>query len=582
MTVHGVSVYPYSSGEFVPPVPGAPDPGPGTGAPAVPDQPGEQGYEWLVAVANFGSVGNNLRGIFAGAVIESLTICVRELGPQRVDIRVPATAHNLRVWGTVTSEVDQAGGPLAHVRGSVAREILIGSSEDGLVRWRFFCRDEVRVEGGFLRISAVGIVGGLTADRVLGSIRGPHSLMTGSFEWGDLRGWAANGVTAEVVPGGVDVGHCVRIRGNPDGVNCLQAHVRWTVPASLEFGNLLASAYVRLPNIGAEIEGYGLMTVTVTEVVSGNQIWPWPGRGNDRAAVVDMDMPRGTWLADQIVAGGGAGPAPFDVWVDVKLFPLSATEWTYFDKVHLFPLSFFRVLDIRDRADAVRDLMVEAQSGRDKRSWGVGVIKKSSMGTLPDHRQWSTDENPRLDEILEELLAEDPPGEVWDDAETGRNIAAGARRGQVRSDLVIQPWHVLGRARWTVDPGAQATGLRAQNASGASVLGAIDVGVIDTSRSGGHLMEVVLRGPSAMRQRDLGVWVRRQLERMSILQGSTSLLLRWDVGMRLAVGDSVRVAVTDGAAMHVDWMRVMSWQPDLVGQAGVLVQFGTDVDLGGA
>ena len=60
-----------------------------------------------------------------------------------------------------------------------------------------------------------------------------------------------------------------------------------------------------------------------------------------------------------------------------------------------------------------------------------------------------------------------------------------------------------------------------------------------------------------------------------------TVMVTWRCGMRLSVGDTVRVAVSDGQAVHTDWMRVMSKTPDLQGLSGVLLVLGTDVDLGG-
>ena len=77
---------------------------------------------------------------------------------------------------------------------------------------------------------------------------------------------------------------------------------------------------------------------------------------------------------------------------------------------------------------------------------------------------WRYDDNPPMDECLEALCAEEPPFEVWDDATNGRNVAVALRRGEVRDDIRIQPWDVLARVSWVVDPGAQRTAVRGQNA----------------------------------------------------------------------------------------------------------------------
>lgn len=588
MTVNGATVYdaPLTTG-FVPTIPGAPDPGPGYEPLEVPDQPGAQGDEWQVVVASFGpGTSNGVRGHLWGVVIESLTIPVREMGPQRVEFSAPLTPYNMRVWGGVSAEQDQHGNTLYHLRGSVAREVMVGSSLDGRPRWRFFCRDDVRIEGGRLRVSAVGIIGGLTADRVMGSVRGPRNRLTvarGSFEQGDLTRWETRGdAEAEVVSGGVDGNYYVRVRGTPDGTNYLVASARWTVAADVPLsGRMLAGAYVRLPNIGPEIDNYGLVQVAIFEYGTLTRLWPREGQGDPTAGVVLADMERGIWLADQVMAEGQGKWAPFDVIAEVRLHPVSSSQYVHYDGVTLVTPEEAGLYAGIDRTYAIRTLFQDAQLNDDKSDWGVGVEFTGSVGTLADPIVWQYDENPSMDELIEQVLADEPAFEVWDDATNGRNVRTGPRRGQVRTDVRIQPWNVLGKVSWSVDPGAQRTAVRGLNVSGTSVLGSIDSGAIDTTKAGGNVIDVVMQGPKGMRYRSLVGWVRQQLAQLSILQGSMSILVDWNTGMRLATGDTVQVAVMEGSAVHKDWMRVMSWSPDLKNRSGVLLVLGTDVEMGG-
>lgn len=582
------SIYGWRSGDFSTPIPGVPDPGPGFEPPAVPDQPGAQGEEFYVAVSSFGpGTPGEVRGILWGAVIETLTEADRQMGGNRLSVSVPTTPYNMAVWGGLSLEVDQEGQPLYHVRGSVARELLVGSNLDGRPMWRFFVRDEVRIEGGSMKINAVGIVGGLTSDRLMGSVRGPRNRLTvarGSFEQGDLTRWEEVGdCEAQIQSGGADGDYYVRLRGTPDGSNFLRASARWTVPEEVpEAGQMLAGAYVRIPTaLGPEVEGYGLLEVRIFDYSTLEQLWPRPNQGNPSAGVVLPDMQRGVWLADQVQAEGWGRWAPFDVIAEVRLYPLDETEWTHFDGVTLVTPTIAGLYAGIDRSFGVVTLFQDAQLGEDKSTWQVGVERREDVGSLPDPVLWLYDDNPPMDELLEALCAEEPPFEVWDDAANGRNVAVALRRGEVREDIRIQPWDVLAKVSWAVDPGAQRTAVRGQNVSGSSVLGSIDAGAIDTSAAGGHVIDVTLQGPKEMRQRALVSWVRQQLSRLSILQGSTTLMVTWRCGMRLSVGDTVRVAFSDGQAVHTDWMRVMSKTPDLRGLSGVLLVLGTDVELGG-
>ena len=583
------AVYEWIPGEYTVPVEGLPDPGPGFEPPVVPDQPGAQGEEWLVAVSSFGPrTPGAVRGILWGAVIENLTEACREMSGNKLSISAPATPYNMRVWGNLTSEVDQQGQPLYNLRGSVARELLVGSSLDGRPQWRFFVRDEVRIENGQMKINAVGIVGGLTSDRLMGSVRGPRNRLTvarGSFEQGDLTRWEEVGsnIEAQIQSGGADGDYYVRLRGTPDGTNFLRASARWTITDDVpEAGQMLAGAYVWIPpELGPEIEGYGLVEVRIFEFATGARLWPRPNQGNPTAGVVLPDMQRGVWLADQVQAEGWGKWAPFDVIAEVRLHPLDETYWTRYDNATLVTPTIAGLYAGVDRSFGVRELFLDAQLDTDKSTWQVGVEVHEDVGSLDDPVLWRYDDNPPMDELLEALCAEEPPFEVWDDATNGRNVAVAQRRGQVRTDIRIQPWDVLARVSWTVDPGGQRTAVRGQNVSGSSVLGSIDAGAIDTSAAGGHVIDVTMQGPKDMRQRALVSWVRQQLARLSILQGSTTLMVSWRCGMRLAVGDTVQVALIEGQATHVDWMRVMSKTPDLRGMSGVLLVLGTDVDLGG-
>jgi len=73
--------------------------------------------------------------------------------------------------------------------------------------------------------------------------------------------------------------------------------------------------------------------------------------------------------------------------------------------------------------------------------------------------------------------------------------------------------------------------------------------------------------------------VRGQLGSLSVVPLTCTLPLRWSVGMRLGVGDSVRVAISSNAAGQKDWMRVTEWAPDFE-RRFVQVTFGTDPDDG--
>lgn len=565
--------------------PGAPDPEPGVEPPAVaPAQPGAAGNEWLVAVAEFGpgAVDGRVRGVLWGARIEQLAVQSREQGGNRLEVVVPASRAVMRLLGDpIPNEEADDTGQLFDLRNVIARELLVGSTADGLVRWRFVIRDAVRVSGGQVRIPASGIVGGLTSDRIIGAATPRYMLgRRGRFLDG-LTGWTAHGVNASVSAGGVDGGNRVALtsQGDPHFTKFLEARQRFTLPAGTPWGGKIgAVSWVRLPNIGREIDGYGVLTVGVTDAATGEVIWPNPRISDADAGVVTDDMRRDDWDPDQVSALGHTGNVPLSVDVRVRIHPVSSSQPTYFAGVDWIWEE--GTGSIGDRVNAIHQLFHHAQHGREKSTWGVTVHNLATSG-ISESFHWPHPDRTPMNEAIEEVCSLEPGLEVWDDASRGRAVVIAPRRGRVREDVIIRSDDLLGMPDWSVDPGGQFSAARATS-SAASLWGGSDAGAVDTSQTRGQVRDVTLAGPAGMRPNRLTQWVRHQLATLSRIQGSTTVVVPWALGMRLAQGDTVRVALRDNAAGHLDWMRVMRWVPDLVGQRWVLMDLGTDVERGGS
>ncbi|HRW40516.1 MAG TPA: hypothetical protein P5193_03120 [Microthrixaceae bacterium] len=574
MTRLGCDVYDWVPGALLASVPWtAPDAEPVR----VPALPGERGEERLVAVADFPS--GRFRGVLWDASF-SQHDRARHLGGNQLVVSAPASRRNMRIVGVAEpGEVDQFGGQLYNVSNAVSLELAVGSTVDGAVRRRYVVRDEVRVEKGRISISAVGWVGGLTSDRVIGAPTRRNLIVTNpSFEQGTLAGWRLHGdVEAEVVAGGVDGNWCARARGTP-GAAWIERRVVYSQPER-PWGRqrIAGAARVKLPT-GVDIEDYGLVTVAV--VNGGVVAWPDPRRGDPEAAVVTGDMARGDWLDSPVVAFGYLPTPPYtaDVWV--RLHATDDVAWTYFDDGAIYRRENSSTVTSKDLVAHPTKLFDHAQNGREKYTegrprWGIGVVEGEPCGISRVGTWWHED-GERLDDALGELC--DEGIDVWDLAGPGRRVASSKRQGRVRTDLRINEADVLGSFAWRLDPGAIRNAIRATSAAG-SVWGGADEGLVDHDAAAGQVIDVVLSAPVGMSPAQLKVWLAAQMRSLTTEQAGMGLLVRWPMGQRVEVGDTVPVAARHRSAVLKDWLRITEWSPDQHCRF-VAVTLGTDPERG--
>lgn len=572
------AVYSWTPGTITPSIPWVE---PNVQLPDVPDQPGYQGEEWMVAVGPFPAVGRPTP--LFGARITDIEIPDRRVGPNRVTVKVPATPVAMRILGLQYDSFDSEGRHLYGVDDAIKWELFIGSTLAGGTQYRMVVRDQVQVADGMVTITGVGTVGGLTASRIIGAPERVNLLddRIGSFESGTLRGWTEHGgIVAQVVPGGVDGRYCVRVKGDPTNRGCyLERKVPYSQPPQ-PWGRqaIAASAYVRLPAAGLDIDDYGLVTVGVHFADSGAPYWPRTGPlGSDPyAAVVDGDMVRGSFTRDPVVALGFLPPPPFSVDVSVRLHPTSEDHWTYYDADEIIRRESSSTKTPKDLTRHVRVLFDHAQRGRDKSDWKVRVEYGASVGIV-ETGTWYHDVRQSMDEALEALCGRGM--DVWDRPGPGRVVRTAKRRGSRRRDLQVHEWDALGSVSWVIDPGAQRTAVGATSGAG-SIWGGADEGAIDTSDSGGQVIDVTVSAPTGMSPSQLKRWVKTQLGTYKLLQTTATLLLPMPLGRRIVTGDSIYVAVRHGSVPLLGWFQVTNWKPDLDGQF-VAVDIGVDPELVG-
>lgn len=572
-----VAVYGARGGVLSPSIPHVTDPEPGYEPPTPPTVPGMAGEEWMVAVGPF--PGEGPKRILWGAKV-AVTIRTRRDGGNTCDVTVPASPQVMQILGLPYTGETYQGRQLYTPKNAASWELLVGSSLDGLVRWRFVVRDAVEVAGGQVRIRGVGFVGGLTADRIIGAPERINLLIKDipGAENDPSTGWVAHGSgTATGVVSGGPSSNAVRwVTGTPDRFHYIEKSIPYSEPEH-PWGRqrVAGQALVKLPT-GLDIDDYGLVTVAVFRA-DGSQYWPRDnGAGPDmQAGIVTSDMVRGSWITDPVVGFGFMPPPPFDITIRLRLHPVDETQKVYYDDRKIIRNENSSTVNAVDLTRHTTKLFDHFQNGREKSPWGVSVVEGTPVG-VSEVGTWWHDDGQQADDALEAIGGRGV--DIYDLPGPGRRVMSTARRGNKREDIIVHDWDVCGEASWQVDIGALRTAIRATS-SVSSVWGGSDEGLVNASAAGGQVIDALVSGPSGMTPSQLRSWVRSRLKGLSVVPLTCTLALRWPVGMRLALGDTVRVAVSSFAAAQKDWMKVTEIAPQFE-QRVVLVTFGTDPDDG--
>lgn len=578
MSVLSAGHYSVTGGEVTPSIPWIGDPGPGY----VPPEPGPQGERWLVAVSRF-PVSDGRPVVLWGAWVESLSIRDRTLGGNSCVIHIPTDPVSMRILANVTGRasegVDAGGRATFNPEDAVAWEFWVGSDVDGKVRHKFVVRDQVDVSETVISVPCVGTIGGLTGDRVIGAPERLNLLPDPGFSDGTLSGWTivGDGTTAGVVAssGVPDGSHKVWVKGTPDGLHYIEKRVRRTELAR-PWGRqrIAATSYVSLPDAGLEIDSYRLVTVGVE--VDGQPVWPKGGpQGLDlEAGVVTSDMARGEFLPDPVVGVGYLPTPPFECDVIVRLHPVDETHRTYFGcRPQLIRRENTSTVTAKDLLWHVKKLFEHAQNDTSpgfKSTWQRRVEFGAWSG-ISEVGTWWHEDGQSLAEALGAVA--DRGVDIWDGPTN--QVYAAKRRGAKRTDVQVNPWDVLGVVKWSTDPGAIRTSIRATSAAN-SIWGGADVGTMDTATAFGQVIDLTVSGPVGMSPKQLKAWVLKQLATVKVPQTTTSILVPWELGRRLSVGDTVKVSLLAGSAAISKWMTISAQTPNPEARF-VMLDVGTEV-----
>lgn len=527
------------------------EPEPGWEPPPLPDQPGARGTEWSLLVCRF-PTGEPL-GVIWDAEIERVGRQTYGRGPASLSVSVPATAENVAVLGS---------DPL---------RIELAVCVDGLVLERYVMRQPWTHGGSQIRLEGQ-TYDALLRERVIGPPGRPNRVAP--IKPG-LAGWSTrNGASATVHAGGPDGSHFVRVTG-PVG-SYLASAVRLTAMDLQWVGRPVgAAALVRVP-LG-DWDRYQLVSLHIWDYLRSR--WAWPPADGTTDGEFSDSMYRGVWLADEISAQGVTPPMPFDVRAEIRLHALgSGSPVDYAAPVLGTPFNDGLAVpppQVPDLSAVLGFLLLQAQDAserRQKSSWGLAVETKP-VGVAEAH-VWMHGDRLPLTEAIAELVERDDGPDLWADGAI-RRFKVAKRRGRNRTDVAIMPWDVLdGPPTWQHDPGGQVTGLHVLSSASAQYGGG-DVGIRDTSRSGGQLIEATVQSPDRMTRNQMRRWGGGKLKTLRHAQITTTLLVRWSLGRLLAVGDTVAVHLENGAARLNAELRVTAWTA-IPGRNAVQLELGTD------
>ena len=547
---------------MVPAPPSEPEPGPGVEFPVPPQGHGAQGTEWALAVCSFPTP--TLRGVLWDAVFTYGRQTFGR-GPATIDVTVPATESAMRILGLSTPHRDQHGRTLYRFD---PLRIELAVTVDGKVTDRYVVRGDVTREGGMLRFTG-HTHDKLIHERVLGPANRRNSLNGVNFD-ASLSGWQTRGgASMTAVAGGPSGTHHMRLTG-PVGSYAFKT-ARMTRPTPQEGRQAVrGSVLVNIPS--GDWDRYAAVSINVRDRVSGRQWWPMDDGRDSEFGLIDGAWRRDVWLSDEVTARGWLPPAPFDAYVELRLMALGPSTPIKFAQPVLWRRGHTGTDYDRDLIYAPIVLLRNAQVGRDKSTWNIECIAGTPTGVEETVTWWHGDKRSLIDCLSDVLDREDGP-EVWFDG-SRRAFRSSARRGAVRTDIIVFPWDVLGGPRWEQDSAAQKSQLHAVSAA-SSVFGGADIGVTDTSHTSGQIIEVVAQGPAGKTPNALRQWARQQLARSSIAPTTASLPLRWELGRRIAVGDQIRVVQANGSEVSAVWMRATGWRCDPQRRV-VTVDFGND------
>lgn len=421
---------------------------------------------------------------------------------------------------------------------------------DGDAEPPFFFRQPVDIGGGQVSMPAVGVEA-VANERILGRPVQPDLLGgRGSFEqYGSIGemvadGWQFDdGVSASLVADGVSGSVALELTG-PGWVRSPRVTVRGGGSISKVISGGLFGRWS-----GSE------EALELADVVARTRVVRRSNGAEDleyrNANVARRPMGQTGWTDDPIDMAGRTQPLAVvhDAGVDLRSH---AGVTSRFDFVTLregtstgFPPGVVRTY-AQHVVRVFRDLHSRSLGGSPT---GLVLRDRTEVGSWPTQaRRWAHSRRLPVREILTELL--DAEGGPECRVTAGWFLDIHDRLGQVRDDIQLSNLDILGPG-WAVDPGAQ-----------------VDVYAGDTGRgSGTNTIAAVVEQPyassdtrwrvfaAAQAPADLSIdaceaWTRRQAAVAARRQVTAEVAVRWELGRRIATGDTLRVFQSDG--LHGD------------------------------
>lgn len=492
-----------------------------------------------VAVATIGP-GRATRGEILAATVESYSEALDWSG--RLVMSVPTNDASL--LPTLLADLDTWGGRRTGTLDDLVNRALV-VCRNGVPEVPYVLRGPVGPRDGTVQITAQQAER-LFEDRFVGAAtRIDYFDGRGTFEtdvaplavtaYGDAT-WGIDDDTAAKGE------RSLWVRGTPNRANFVRISTVLTAGEGVteERVTVRAGAYVLVPQ--SAFDDMGLITVTVRRIGESTAYWPRPGEANYGASIVRPDLPRDGWSYDPETAIASLPPPPYSVYVHVDLFPTHETDKTRFDQLTLFKRDTLSTGVPRDLVEHLAILLRDAQTGRGKSSWGLGVVVEDLVG-VSELGVWRHEDDQPLPEAIEAICGrDDGPDPPWID---GRWVAhCTARRGE-DLDLIVGPDDIVDDQGWMNDPGDQVSAMRGLTDRGDGYW-RVSSEARSTRFTAGQVIERLVRAPNGLSLDQVDAWTLAQLTQHARPQATARIVVPSALGRRINLGDRFRYVAVDG------------------------------------
>jgi len=431
---------------------------------------------------------------------------------------------------------------------------------DGRVGPGYVLRGEARISQGRVVLSGQA-PSRLWADRIVGTaervdLLGGRGMFRGHGSPASLGIQVVGDVEVRWATPGARADRALEIRGDS-----LTGHVAITTGHSAGDGltgdriTVRSGAFLRIPDDAVEDT-----TVMLTEVYEGGErVSPGPGAPNLYAVQIAEDDATGAWTREPLTSAALLPLAPYTAQVVTRIYPASTESWTGISDLTVFRRDTFSTGVERDLVTHQALLIREGQTGRRKSSWSMPFLIGDHVGVSELGVWRHEDETPLTEALAAVSSRDDGPDLPWVDAQW--RARCSARRGRVRTDIVIGPDDILGDDGWVHDPGSQVSELRAVTDRG-NAYWRVASTARDTSRTDGHVIERQVRAPNDLDLRQLDSYTAARLAERAQPQETATIAVRGHLGRRLEVGDTVRVVQLDGFWRLDRMVRIVDWSID--------------------